>query len=43
VSADFAPERGITLRATNGRGFVAEQTLFSPDHRTLLSTQGFAQ
>jgi len=43
VSASFVQERGITLRATNGRGFVAEQTLFSPDHRTLLSTQGFAQ
>ena len=43
VSANFAPERGITLRATNGRGFVAEQTLFAPDHRTLMSTQGFAQ
>jgi len=43
VVADFAPERGVTLRATNGRGFVAEQTLFTPDHRSLLSTQGFAQ
>jgi len=43
VLANFAPERGVTLRATNGHGFVAEQTLFTPDHRTLLSTQGFAQ
>jgi len=43
VLANFAPERGVTLRATNGRGFVAEQTLFTPDHRSLLSTQGFAQ
>jgi len=41
--ANFASERGVTLRATNGHGFVAEQTLFTPDHRTLLSTQGFAQ
>jgi len=43
VARDFAPEHGVTLRSTNGLGFVAEQTLFTPDHRTLLSTQGFAQ
>ncbi len=41
--ANFSSERGVTLQATNGYGFVAEQTLFTPDHRTLLSTQGFAQ
>ena len=43
VARDYAPEHGVTLQATNGQGFVAEQTLFTPDHRTLLSTQGFAQ
>lgn len=43
VARQFATEHGVTLEATNGQGFVAEQTLFSPDHRTLLSTQGFAQ
>jgi len=41
--ANFTSERGVVLQATNGHGFVAEQTLFTPDHRTLLSTQGFAQ
>ena len=38
--AGLAPEHGIRLRATNGLGFVAEQTVFAPDYSTLESTEG---
>jgi len=30
------------LTATNGQGFVAEQTIFGPRDSTLCSTQGYA-
>jgi len=43
LARDYAPEHGVTVRSTTGLGFVAEQTLYAPDHHTLLSTQGFAQ
>jgi hypothetical protein len=38
-----APLHGVVLRSANGQGFVAEQTLFAPNHSTLRSTQGVAQ
>ena len=34
---------GATLRSVTGAGFVAEQTVFAPNHSTLQSTQGLAQ
>ena len=34
---------GVTLHSINGRGFIAEQTIFTRDRRTLRSTQGMAQ
>ena len=39
----LTPEHSIVLSATNGVGFVAEQTVFAPDFSALDSTQGFAQ
>jgi len=39
----ITPEHSIVLSSTNGVGFVAEQTVFSPNFSTLDSTQGFAQ
>jgi len=39
----FAPIHGAVLTSTTGQGFVAEQTVFAPDHSTLRSTQGLAQ
>jgi len=38
----LAAQHGIVLRAANGQGFVAEQTIFAPDFSTLDSTQGAA-
>jgi len=35
-------QHGFVLRAANGLGFVAEQTLFAPNFSTLDSTQGAA-
>ncbi len=35
--------RGETVRSTNGAGFVAEQTVFVPNHSTLRTTQGLVQ
>jgi len=35
--------RGETVESTDGRGFVAEQTVFAPDHTTLRSTEGLPQ
>lgn len=40
--AGLAAQHGIVLRAANGQGFVAEQTLFAPNFNTLDSTQGAA-
>ena len=39
----FAPLHGVVLRSASNQGFVAEQTIFAPDHSTLRSTQGLAQ
>ncbi len=39
----FAPIHGAVVRSANGQGFVAEQTVFAPDHTTLRSTEGLAQ
>ncbi len=38
----LATQHGIVLRAANGQGFVAEQTIFAPNFSTLDSTQGAA-
>jgi len=38
----LAAQHGIVLRAANGQGVVAEQTIFAPDFSTLDSTQGAA-
>ena len=35
--------RGETVESTDGRGFVAEQTVFAPDHSTLRSIEGLPQ
>ena len=35
-------QHSLMLRAANGRGFVAEQTVFAPDFSTLDGTQGAA-
>jgi len=35
--------RGETVESTDGRGFVAEQTVFAPDHTTLRSVEGLPQ
>jgi hypothetical protein len=43
VFPGLAPQHGIVLQSANGTGFVAEQTVFAPDHSTLRSTQGLAQ
>jgi len=34
---------GAVLQSTNGQGFVAEQTVFAPDHSSLQSTEGLAR
>ncbi len=34
---------GEVVESTDGRGFVAEQTVFAPDHSTLRSTEGLPQ
>jgi hypothetical protein len=39
----FAGIHGAVLKSTNGQGFVAEQTVFAPNHSFLRSTQGLAQ
>jgi hypothetical protein len=39
----FAPLHGVVLQSASDEGFVAEQTIFAPDHSTLRSTQGLAQ
>jgi hypothetical protein len=39
----FSPSHGVALASLNGLGFVAEQTVFAPNHTTLRSTQGLAQ
>jgi len=39
----FSPSHGVVLASLNGLGFVAEQTVFAPNHTTLRSTQGLAQ
>jgi len=39
----LAAQHGIVLTSASGAGFVAEQTVFAPDHSTLQSTQGLAQ
>jgi len=36
-------QHGIVVQTANGDGIVAEQTLFTSDHRTLRSTQGLGQ
>jgi len=43
VFPGLAPGHGIVLQSASGAGFVAEQTVFAPDHSTLRSTQGLAQ
>ncbi len=39
----LAAQHGIVLTSASGAGFVAEQTVFAPDHSTLRSTQGLGQ
>jgi len=39
----FDPTHGASLRSVSGLGFVAEQTVFAPDHSTLRSTAALAQ
>ena len=39
----FAPQHGAVLQSANHAGFVAEHTIFAPNHSTLRSTQGLAQ
>ncbi len=39
----FAAIHGAILHTDSPQGFVAEQTVFSPDHSTLRGTQGLAQ
>jgi hypothetical protein len=39
----FAPLHGAVLQSANNEGFVAEQTIFAPNHSTLRRTQGLAQ
>ncbi len=34
---------GAVLQSANGQGFVAEQTVFAPDHSSLQSTEGLAR
>ncbi len=41
--AGFDPQHGIVLQSASGVGFVAEQTVFTPDYSALRSTQGLAQ
>lgn len=36
----IARRHGFLLRSTNGQGFIAEQTVFTPHYRTLDSIQG---
>ena len=40
--SNLAMPHGITLRSTNGPGFIAEETSFALDYATLSATQGFA-
>ncbi len=40
---DFPAIHGTILHTDSPQGFVAEQTVFSPDHSTLRGTQGLAQ
>ncbi len=40
---DFPAVHGAILHTDSPQGFVAEQTVFSPDHSTLRGTQGLAQ
>jgi len=39
----FAPIHGAILSSTSPQGFIAEQTVFAPNHSTLRSTEGLAQ
>jgi len=39
----FAAVNGAVLQSVDGRGFVAEQTVFAPNRSTLRSTEGLAQ
>jgi len=39
----FAPIHGAVLSSTSPQGFIAEQTVFAPNHSTLRSTEGLAQ
>ncbi len=39
----LATDHGLTVQSLDGQGFVAEQSVFAPDHTTLYSTQGLAQ
>jgi hypothetical protein len=43
LGPSVAPLHGAVLRSANGVGFVAEQTLFAPNHTMLGSTEGVAQ
>jgi hypothetical protein len=47
LAPSFAPlhnaVHGAVLQSASDEGFVAEQTIFAPDHSTLRSTQGLAQ
>jgi len=42
-AAGFDPVQGASLQSVSGLGFVAEQTVFAPDHSTLRSTAALAQ
>jgi hypothetical protein len=39
----FAPLHGVVLQSASNEGFVAEQTIFAPDHSTLRTIQGLAR
>lgn len=42
-AAGFDPVHGASLQSVSGLGFVAEQTVFAPDHSTLRSTAALAR
>jgi len=43
LPAGFAPIHGAVLSSTSPQGFIAEQTVFAPNHSTLRSTEGLAR
>jgi len=43
LAPGFEPIHGAILRSASGQGFIAEQTVFTPNYSNLRSTQGLAQ